>query len=145
MIASIPNFYKNYRPFSAIVDCQFGRKVIYTDVENITLDNIVEELQKAKSIHRFNAEAIRYLDNYYRGDQPARYRRKDIRPEINNKIIENHALEIVDSKVADLYGEPIQYVLHGSDEAKAKLPLRFVSTISLPRILSEYCLIYTMS
>lgn len=127
MIASIPNFYKNYRPFSAIVDCQFGRKVIYTDVENITLDNILEELQKAKSIHAFNAEAIRYLDNYYRGDQPARYRRKDIRPEINNKIIENHALEIVDSKVADLYGEPIQYVLHGSDEAKAKLLLQLNS------------------
>lgn len=120
MIARIQNYYKNYRSFSAIVDCQFGRKVIYTNVEKITIDNIEEELQSAKNIHAFNADAIRYLDNYYRGDQPARYRKKEIRPEINNKIIENHALEIVDSKVADLYGEPVQYVLHGSDEAKAQ-------------------------
>ena len=98
----------------------FGRVVIYTEESEITADNIVQELDKALAYHNINVAAIEYLDRYYRGDQPILYREKKIRPEINNKIVENHALEIVDSKVADLFGEPIQYVLGDSeDENKA--------------------------
>lgn len=98
----------------------FGRVVIYTEESEITADNIVQELDKALEYHNINVAAIEYLDRYYRGDQPILYREKKIRPEINNKIVENHALEIVDSKVADLFGEPIQYVLGDTeDENKA--------------------------
>lgn len=115
-------FEKNIRPFSATVgDYGYGRLVIYTDVNMINDDNIVDELQNSLSYHRINVESIKYLDRYYRGDQPILYVKKKVRPEINNKVVENHALEIVDSKVADLYGEPIQYVLaDAEDEIKAK-------------------------
>ena len=115
-------FEQNIRPFAATVGKYgYGRLVIYTDVDAITDANIVEELQSAVNYHNVNVEAIKYLDRYYRGDQPILYRSKKVRPEINNKIVENHALEIVDSKVADLYGEPIQYVLADSEnETKAK-------------------------
>lgn len=115
-------FQQNIRPFTATVGKNgYGRLVIYTDADRITDANIVEELDSAISYHNINVEAIKYLDRYYRGDQPILYRSKKVRPEINNKIVENHALEIVDSKVADLYGEPIQYVLADSEnETKAK-------------------------
>lgn len=115
-------FDKNIRPFSATVkNSGYGRLVIYTDETDINDSNIVAELESALNTHRTNVECIKYLDRYYRGDQPILYRVKKVRPEINNKIVENHALEIVDSKVADLYGEPIQYVLADSeDEAKSK-------------------------
>lgn len=114
-------YVKNLRSFSAIVGCEFGRRVIYTNASQITQQNIVDELGKALSIHSFNQSAICYLDRYYRGDQPIRYRQKKIRPEINNKAVENHAFELVESKVADLFGEPIQYVLrNANDEAKTE-------------------------
>lgn len=108
---------KNYRPFTAIVDCEFGRRVIYTDETKIDATNIVSELQSALSDHRFNQQAIAYLDRYYRGDQPILYRKdKKARPEINEKVVENHAYELVESKVADLFGEPVQYVLKDTDD-----------------------------
>lgn len=94
----------------------FGRLLIETNENEITKDNVVAELNKALSIHNVNVPAIIYLDRYYRGDQPILYRKKEVRSDINNKIVENHALEIVDSKVADLFGEPVQYVLADSDD-----------------------------
>lgn len=112
-------YQKNIRPFTATVgNYGFGRLVIYTDATEITRDNVVDELNKALAIHNINVNAIAYLDRYYRGDQPILYRQKKVRPEINNKVVENHAAEIVDSKVADLYGEPVQYVLADSEDEK---------------------------
>lgn len=110
---------KNIRPFTAICDCHFGRRVIYTNKSEITADNIIEELNKALVIHEANAREIEYLDRYYRGDQPILYRKKEIRPDVNNKIVENLALFIVETKTSEIAGEPIQYVLRGTDEHKS--------------------------
>lgn len=111
---------KNIRPFSAICDCKFGRKIIKTNARQITRDNIVKELNKALTVHRQNATEIDYLDKYYRGDQPILYRKKEIRPDVNNKIVENLALFIVETKTSEMAGEPIQYVLRGTDEKKSE-------------------------
>ncbi|MCI8378599.1 MAG: phage portal protein [Lachnospiraceae bacterium] len=111
---------KNIRPFSAVCDCKFGRKIIYTNARQITKKNIVKELNKALTIHRQNAVEIDYLDKYYRGDQPILYRKKDIRPDVNNKIVQNLALFIVETKTSEMAGEPIQYVLRGTDEKKSE-------------------------
>jgi len=112
-------FEKNRVSFTDICRNGFGRKVIYSNAESIDEKNIVQELAKALSIHWKNREEILYLDRYYSGDQPILYRHKHIRPEINNKIVENHAFEIVEHKTAENFGEPIQYVLDGSDEKKS--------------------------
>ena len=40
---------KNIRPFTAICDCNFGRKIIYTNQSAITKQNIVSELNKVVS------------------------------------------------------------------------------------------------
>ncbi len=111
---------KNVRQFSAVCDCSFGRKVIKTNAKQITIDNIVEELNKALPIHQQNAIEIEYLDRYYRGDQPILYRHKKVRPEINKKVVVNLSKKIVDTKTSEMAGEPIQYVLRGTDEIKSQ-------------------------
>ena len=110
----------NNRPFSALTNNRYGRQVIFTLARDINGTNIIEELNKALTIHRQNAMEITYLDNYYSGDQPILYREKKVRPEINNKVVENLALFIVETKTAQIAGEPIQYVLHGTNTAKSE-------------------------
>lgn len=94
-----------------------GRRVIKTSVTEITEANVTEVLFKALGTHELNRSEIDYLWNYYRGEQPILHRKKDVRPEICNKIVENRANEIVSFKVGYLCGEPIQYVSrNGGDE-----------------------------
>lgn len=97
-----------------------GRKVIYSSVPRVTRDNVLDVFDQAYIDHQENKEDIDYLWKYYKGNQPVLYRIKDIRPEINNKIVENRANEIVSFKVGYLCGEPIQYVSHTSDERITK-------------------------
>lgn len=98
-----------------------GRRKIFSDYETITAENVVDMLNKALLIHRVNANEIDYLYKYYKGIQPVLERKKDVRPEICNKIIENHANEIVSFKVGYLMGEPIQYISHGADDVSDEI------------------------
>lgn len=77
----------------------FGRRVIKTSVTNITSENVTDVLLKALSIHTLNRSEIDYLWEYYKGKQPILNRQKEVRPEINNRIVENRANEIVSFKV----------------------------------------------
>lgn len=106
--------------FSELCHDVYGRKVIRTTLSKVTEDNIVDDLTKAIAVHERNRKEIDYLDRYYRGDQPILYREKSVRPEVNNKVVENLAQFIVDTKTSYLAGEPIQYVLHGTDEEKSE-------------------------
>lgn len=94
----------------------FGRRVIYTEVTEINAGNVIDVLQKALFTHLANQADIDYLYRYYRGDQPILYREKEVRPEINNMVVENRANEIVSFKTGYLVGEPIQYVSRGGEE-----------------------------
>jgi len=98
----------------------FGRRMIKSNVKEITSENIVDVLQKALTVHDRNRSEIEYLWNYYRGKQPILNREKDVRPEICNRIVENRANEIVSFKVGYLCGEPIQYVSRNGDEKIVK-------------------------
>lgn len=108
---------KNIQSFIELCNGEFGRKVAYTYVDEITRVNVLSVLQKAISVLNCNRPVIRYLHRYYRGDQPILYRQKVVRPEINNRTVENHALEIVRFKTSQTYGEPIQYVSRKTDQA----------------------------
>ena len=94
----------------------FGREVIYSSVTEVTRANVVDVLEKAMNIHKKNSNEIDYLYQYYKGNQPILQRVKTIRPEINNKIVENHAYEIVSFKTGYVFGEPIQYVRRSEDK-----------------------------
>lgn len=93
----------------------FGRRKIFTDVDIITPNNVVEVLRTALVTHLKNKSEIEYLYAYYKGKQPILNRTKDVRPEINNKVVVNRANEIVSFKVGYLMGEPVQYVAKGDD------------------------------
>ena len=111
---------KNTRPFSAITQNNYGRTIIYTNQNRIDESNIVKELYNALVYHTQNATEIEYLDRYYRGDQPILYRKKEVRPEVNNKVVMNLAYELVERKTAEMVAEPIQFVLRGTDEKKSE-------------------------
>lgn len=86
-----------------------GRKIIYADCESIDESNVVAVLQESLIAHGFNAGQISYLWNYYKGVQPILMRKKDVRPEINNTVVENHAQELVAFKIGYQLAEPLQY------------------------------------
>ena len=91
----------------------FGREVIYTSETLIDRTNVLDVLRQAIRVHNKNVLEINYLYEYYKGRQPILRREKVIRPEINNRVVENHAREIVDFKRGYVFGEPVQYVRRG--------------------------------
>lgn len=93
-----------------------GRRKIFTPVKEITRDNVVDVLNKALAVHAANASEIEYLYDVYRGKQDVRNKRKQVRENINNKVVVNRANEIVTFKTAYLLNEPVQYVSHGGDD-----------------------------
>ena len=95
----------------------FGRTQIYTDVEYITAENVVEVLSKALLVHAKNQNEIQYLWDYYRGKTPILGKVKEVREEINHKINVNRANEIVTFKRGYGFGEPIQYIRRGTEES----------------------------
>lgn len=106
----------NTQYFHDLVKGRYGRKIAYTDVEQITADNIVNVVGNCIGVFYFNKTIIRYLWNYYKGDQPVLYRTKIQNADITNKVSENHAYEIVQFKVGQTYGEPIQLISRKDDD-----------------------------
>ena len=88
----------------------FGRRVLYTDVTEITADNVASVVQSVFPNHVANVDEINYLYNYYKGKQPILERVKKVREEINSKVVTNYANEIVSFKVGYLLNSPFQYV-----------------------------------
>lgn len=87
----------------------YGRTVIYSDVEEIDESNIIEVLQKVIPIHEQNANQIEFLYGYYKGKHEIYNRVKEVREDINYKIVENRCKEVVDFKAGYSIGAPIQY------------------------------------
>ena len=94
----------------------YGRKIAYADVEEITEDNIVSVVGRCIGDFNWNKRIFKYLWDYYKGDQPIRYREKVVRDDVNNPIVENHAWEIVRFKNGQTNGEPIQCVSTQKEE-----------------------------
>ena len=49
---------------------QYGRKILYTDVTEITYENVTDVLRKVILGHEENATRIDYLLRYEAGEQP---------------------------------------------------------------------------
>lgn len=99
-----------------LVKGQYGRKIAYADVEEITEENIVKVVGSCIGIFNWNKPIFKYLYDYKKGDQPIRYRQKVVRDDVNNPIVENHAWEIVQFKNGQTNGEPIQCVSTKKDD-----------------------------
>lgn len=102
----------------------FGRRVLkYSlDKKDLTAEKIMQILPEVLREHEKNAKEINYLYRYYKGFQPILKKEKNVRPEINNKVLENHAFEIVEFKKAYVYGEPVQYVQKGEKNSESVNP-----------------------
>lgn len=110
----------NKRSFNDLVRGCYGRKIAYTNVETITAKNVVKVIGSCIGAFYWNKQAIKYLWDYYKGDQPVLYRTKISNEDILNKVVENHAYEIVQFKVGQTYGEPIQFISRKDDETTNK-------------------------
>lgn len=124
-----------------------GRKKIFTDYEEITDANILAVVEQGYIDHAPNRSEIIYLYKYYKGDQPILYKVKEVRPEINEKIVINMANEIVAFKVGYLVGKPIQYISSVADQgvsdviAKLNDAMRNEGKITKDRALVEWQMI----
>lgn len=91
-----------------------GRVKILTNytLEEIEGDNLIlqQVLSNAEQKFTSNVSDIDYLFDYFAGKQPILNRTKEIRPEINNKIVVNYANAIVKFKTGYLLWKPIQYI-----------------------------------
>nr|DAE50859.1 MAG TPA: Portal [Caudoviricetes sp.] len=98
----------------------FGRKQIFCDKTNIDKTNILEVLGEAYAIHEQNRTEMLYLFEYVKGRQPILDREKQIRPEINEKIVDNMASEILEFKLGYEFGSPISYVQRARKDIKSR-------------------------
>ena len=87
-----------------------GRQQIFSTTENITAENIIVELSNVLMAHFRNLEDEEYLYWYRRGIQPVLNKRKLVRKEINNKVLQNLATEIVTFKDGYFLSQPTFYV-----------------------------------
>lgn len=100
----------------SLVKGKYGRKIAYADVESVTENNVVSVVGQCIGIFNWNKSVFKYLWDYKNGDQPIKYRKKVVRDDINNPIVENHAWEIVQFKNGQTNGEPIQCVSTKKDD-----------------------------
>ena len=112
------------KPFNGEPINFFGRRKIYSSLKKseLTPEAILNILPSVLRIHDLNSAEIEYLWNYYKGNQPILYKDKKVREDINNKVLENHAYEIVEFKKSNDFGEPVQYVQKGEKESEKVNP-----------------------
>lgn len=92
----------------------YGRNIIYTDVPEVTEDNIIDVLQKALPYHLKNARDIDFLINYELGRQPLqRKAEKTYRPDIDFETVDNVAAEAVEFLTSYHFGNPITFIQRG--------------------------------
>lgn len=74
---------------------RYGRKVLYTDVPEITYENVIDVVRRNIATHEENAAKIEHLLNYEAGEQE-KIRVKKYRSDIDNWCVDNLANEAVE-------------------------------------------------
>lgn len=92
-----------------------GRRKIYSSIVP-DVNTVPDIINKALLLHAENETEIRYLIDYTLGDQPILKRTKEVRSDINNKIVVNHAWESVRDITGYFMGSPVQYSLKTGDK-----------------------------
>ena len=88
----------------------FGRRDIFTAIDELTADNVVGEVNSALVYHFQNILEEEYLYWYRRGLQPVLNRHKERNSFVLNKVVENHAQEIVEFKDGYLFQQKCNYI-----------------------------------
>lgn len=73
-------------------------------------DSVKTILETVLPTHFKNQKEIKELKAYYKGVQDVLVKYKPVRADINHKVVENNAFQIIEFKKGFVFGEPIQYV-----------------------------------
>lgn len=107
-----------------------GRIKIYTDVKEITEDNVIQVLSTAMTKHETNRTQIRNLINFEKGDQPL-VREKKVRTDIDIKSISNLAHQITEFWLGYFWGNHMAFVQKSDKHPKDSNPTDSDSAITL--------------
>lgn len=95
-----------------------GRKILYTDVPEITYENVLDVVRKAFGENGENVSDINYLLDFDAGEQPIiRKNPKTVRPEIDAEVIDNVAHSVIEFKLGFDWGNPITLVQRGEKDS----------------------------
>ena len=97
-----------------------GRRQIFSNYLEVTEENIEQILSEAFAEHLMNVSEINFLKRYERGEQPILNRVKEVRPEINNKVVENNAHVAIQFIIGFQFGQPIAYVQRSKKDADSQ-------------------------
>lgn len=86
-----------------------GRRRIYTSIDDITEDNVLQIVNEALVTHAWNAYEEKYLSDYRRGITPILQRTKDRNSFVLNKITEANAEMICTYKDGVFLSQPAFY------------------------------------
>lgn len=87
---------------------QFGRKLLYTDVKEVTKENIADILRSVMDDHEENASDIQKLLDFEAGQQPIKRKEpKKYRPDIDCQCVDNVASEVSNFWLSYGWGNPI--------------------------------------
>lgn len=89
-----------------------GRKEIFTDVAEVTSENLIDVLQKAMIAFSAVADECNFLVDYEKGVQPIK-RKKQYRSDIDCKCTDNVANEVTDFKLGFQWANPTTLVQRG--------------------------------
>lgn len=120
-----------------------GRHRIFCNPVDVDASNVVKLVNRANIVHSINASAEVYLHNYFLGKQPVLNRKKEVRPEIKNIVIENRAYQVCKDRTDSLAGEPITYSVHGAAGVSHQEP-KVATNDKLShaiQTLNDYCVV----
>ncbi len=98
---------------------QIGRRTIFSDVEAITNENVVDVIANAMSDFLANVSDCERLLQIDAGYMPIE-RKKLVRPEIDVKTVDNVANEIVEFKKSYHWGIPFTFIQRGTHDSGNK-------------------------
>ena len=87
-----------------------GRKDIFTALDDLNTENVLDEVNSAIKFHLVNVWEEEYLYWYRRGLQPILNRKKERNTFVLNKVVINHAQEVVEFKNGYLFQQGMNYI-----------------------------------
>ena len=92
-----------------------GRRRIYVDEDHVDRDNLFRVLEWAMITHMQNEADMQFLLDYEKGYQPLP-RNKTVRPDIDIKVNDNVANQVVVFKCGYVWGNTVLYVHRGNKD-----------------------------
>lgn len=108
---------------------QYGRYELFTDLPEVTYENVIELLRKVLPTHLQNASKIDFLLEYEAGNQPLQ-REKQYRKDIDCQCVDNVAHEISKFHIGYKWGIPITIIQRGEKDSGNDKEIEAISLLN---------------